>query len=436
MLKRAVFLMFFVLFLTAHITHSQMFEEWQPIEEPSAGNSFGVGARYMGMGGAGVAFCNDASALIYNPAGLARIKRIELTLGMTHQRFKNQTGYLNFGSTPYYQNVDRLQSNTRLGSAGLVLPIPTYRGSLVFGLGVNRITSFDHTFKNVYTLSQSMQPIQMELISESGGIYVWSVGGAIDISPNTSLGLSLNFWNGKDDYTYIDSLAFFVADTFYEINDDWEFKDDYSGFNLKFGIMLQPNKYLSLGGVISSPVWLTVDEEYFLNTDSTPYYPNDTLIYIYYIEETGYPKWKLTHPFSFTFGGAFNFKNLLLAADFNYTDWTQLQYREGYRSGVKNIDVKEYYQDVFKWHIGAEYLVPQISGKLRAGFYEDPLPFKSSHLKSDRRFITLGLGFLIDQVMTLDISWNRGFYDFEYPELDVREKYTTNKIFITTAYRL
>jgi len=432
MLKRSFFLIVVVLFLTVQVSFAQMFEEWQPIEEPSAGNIFGVGARYMGMGGVGVAFCNDAQALVYNPAGLAKVKRIELTLGMTHQRLKNQTGYLNLGSYPYYQNVDRLQSNTRFGSIGLVLPIPTYRGSLVFGFGVNRVTSFDHTFKNSYSLSPSARPQQLELISESGGIYVWSVGGAIDISPNTSLGLSLNFWDGKDDYTYIDSLAFFVADTFYEINDDWEFKDDYSGFNLKFGLTYQPNKYLSLGGVISSPVWLTVDEEYILRIDSTHSYDD----YIYYIEETGYPKWKLTHPFSFTFGTAFNYKNLLLAGDVNYTDWSQLEYREGYRSGVKNIDVKEYYKDVFKWHIGAEYLIPQISGKLRAGFYEDPLPFKSNHLKSDRRFLTLGLGFLIDKVMILDISWNRGYYDFEYPKLDVKEKYTTNKIFITTAYRL
>ncbi len=432
MLKRLVFLIIVVLFLTTQISFSQMFEPWQPIEEPSAGNFFGVGARYMGMGGTGVAFCNDAQALVYNPAGLAKVKRIEFTLGMTHQRLKNQTGYLNLGSYPYYQNVDRLQSNTRLGSVGLVLPIPTYRGSLVFGFGVNRVSSFDHTFKYIYSFSPTARPEAMELISESGGIYVWSVGGAIDISPNTSLGLSLNFWNGKDNYTYIDSLAFFVADTFYEINDDWEFKDDYSGFNLKFGIMIQPNKNFSFGGVISSPVWLTIDEEYSLNTDSTHSYDD----YIYYIEETGYPRWKLTHPFSFTFGGAFNFKNLLLAGDINYTDWSQLEYREGYRAGLKNIDVKEYYRDVFKWHIGAEFLIPQISGKLRAGFFEDPLPFKSNHLKSDRRFLTLGLGFLIDKVMTLDIAWNRGYYDFEYPELDVKEKYTTNKIFITTAYRL
>jgi len=428
--------LFFIFFFIG-TAFSQQFEEWVDIEEPSAGNFFGVGARYMGMGGVGVAFANDASALIYNPAGLAKVKRIELTLGMSHQRFGNETGTPKGvkvpADKPYFLDLKRIQSNTRLGSAGLVFPLPTYRGSLVLGLGVNRIASFDNTFKFVYALDSSTRPDAMELISESGGIYVWSLGGAIDISPTVSLGLALNFWDGRDNYTYIDSLGFFSADTFYEINDDWEIKDDYSGFNLKFGALFQPNKYFSFGGTVASPVWLTIDEEYIITYDSTHSF-TDTIYYVQYPPE--YPRWKPTHPFSFSFGSAFNFKNLLLAADFNYTDWTQLEYREAVEPGRKNIDVKDYYRDVFKWHIGAEYLIPQISGTVRAGFYQDPLPFKSNHLKADRQYFSLGLGFLIDKVMTLDIAWSHGFYEFEYPNIPAIEKYRTNKIFITTAYRL
>jgi hypothetical protein len=295
------------------------------------------------------------------------------------------------------------------------------------------MASFDNTFKFVHALDSSTRPDTMELISESGGIYVWSLGGAIDISPTVSLGIALNFWDGGDNYTYIDSLAFFSADTFFEINDDWEIKDDYSGFNLKFGALFQPNKHFSFGGTVASPIWLTVEEEYIKSYDFTHSF-TDTIYYFEYPPE--YPRWKLTHPFSFSFGGAFNFKNLLLAADFNYTDWTQLEYREGFKSGLKNINVKDYYRDVFKWHVGAEYLIPQISGMVRAGFYQDPLPFKSNHLKADRRYFSLGLGFLIDKVMTLDIAWSHGFYEFEYPEIRAIEKYRTNKIFITTAYRL
>jgi hypothetical protein len=423
------------IFFFMGIAFSQGFQEWKNIEEPSAANFFGVGTRYMGMGGVGVAFANDAYALVYNPAGLAKVKRIELALGMSHQRFGNETGRPSGSKIPvgpYFLTENKFQSNTRFGSAGLVFPVPTYRGSLVFGLGVNRVANFDKVFKYTYGLSSGELPFADELISESGGIYVWSLGGALDISPNISLGLGLNYWDGKEDYGLKrdqDYIAY--GDTFTVLYDD-EISDNYSGFNAKFGILIQPNKYLSFGGTLDSPVWLTIDEEYILRTDSTS--ASDSFFYL--TEETGSPRYKLTHPYSFSFGGALNFKNLLLSGDFNYTDWSQLEYREGYRIAEKNRNVKEFYKDVFKWHIGAEYLIPQLSAQVRAGYYMDPFPFESKSLKTDRRYFSLGLGFLIDKVMTLDIAWSHGFYEFEYPNIPAIEKYRTNKIFITTAYRL
>lgn len=436
--KLALFQIFILVFIFFFIgtAFSQGFQEWMNIEEPSAGNFFGVGARYMGMGGVGVAFANDAYALIYNPAGLAKVKRIELALGMSHQRFENETGRPGGAGSPvgpYYLGEDKLLSNTRFGSAGMVFPVPTYRGSLVFGLGVNRVTDFDKVFKYSYGLSSDDLPTADELISESGGIYIWSLGGAIDISPNISLGLGLNLWEGKENYGLERYHNYAVNESTFELWYDDEIYDDYSGFNAKFGILIQPNKYLSFGGTLDSPVWLTIDEEYTLRTDLA--ITTDTTEY-FYDETSGYPRYKLTHPYSFTFGGALNFKNLLLSGDFNYTDWTQLDYREGVDIGEKNRNVKDYYKEVFKWHIGAEYLIPQLSAMVRAGYYIDPFPFESKSLKTDRQYFSLGLGFLIDKVMTLDIAWSHGFYEFEYPNIPAIEKYRTNKIFITTAYRL
>jgi len=49
------------------------------ITETSTGNFYGIGARAMGMGGAHIASVLDGTALIYNPAALSRIRRIELS---------------------------------------------------------------------------------------------------------------------------------------------------------------------------------------------------------------------------------------------------------------------------------------------------------------------------------------------------------------------
>jgi long-subunit fatty acid transport protein len=435
-MKKITFSLIIFILLFPILSFSQEFTEWQPIEEVSAGNFFGVGARAMGMGGAHIACVNDATALIYNPAGLARIKRLEFSLGLTHQRFENETGFLGSilpqGSNPYYNNINRLQSNTRFSSASFVYPVPTYRGSLVFGLGVFRMMSFDKTFKYTYSLGPRYHPVAEELISESGGINMWSFGGAIDISPSISLGLGLNYWHGKEDYTLESEFSWWQGDTLFEIRYNDEIYDDYSGFSAKLGMSVHPTKYFSFGFTLESPTWFTIDEEYILRTDSTHTYDE----YIWLIEESGFPRYKLTHPYRFGMGAAIHFKNLLLAGDINYADWSQLEYREGFDIGEKNRNVKEYYQDVIRWGAGAEFLIPQISGKIRTGYYSDPLPYESRYLESDRSYLTLGFGFLIDRVMTIDFAWVHGFYDFKYELDSFKEEYTTDRFFITTAFRL
>lgn len=53
--------------------------------------TIGVGSRAIGMGGAFVATANDASALYWNPAGLARLERSELLL--VHTRWLAETDF-------------------------------------------------------------------------------------------------------------------------------------------------------------------------------------------------------------------------------------------------------------------------------------------------------------------------------------------------------
>lgn len=436
-MRRIPFLAIILLLFFSALSFSQEFTQWQPIEEVSAGNFFGVGARAMGMGGAHIACVNDATALLYNPAGLARIKRLELGVGLTHQRFENETGFLGTPGIqealiPYYNNVSRLQTNTRFSSASFVYPVPTYRGSLVLALGVFRVMSFDKSFKYVYSIGPQYHPAAEELISESGGVNVWTAGGALDISPNISLGLAFNYWSGKEDYTLESESSFWHADTLFQIRFNDEIYDDYSGFSGKFGLSVYPSKYFSFGFTLDSPTWLTVDEEYVLRTDSTHTYDE----YIWLIEERGFPKYKLTHPYRFGMGAAIYIKNLLLTGDIHYADWSQLQYREGFEIGEKNRNVKEYYREVIRWGVGAEVLVPWISGKIRAGYYSDPLPYDSEFLESDRRYLTLGLGFLIDRVMTIDFAWVHGFYDFKYEFDSFKEEYTADRFYVTTAFRL
>jgi len=399
------------------------------VDEASAGNFFGVGARAMGMGGAYIAVANDATALFYNPAGLARVKRIEFSGGLTHQRLRNKTGDLTLvgiQSPGINFNDGRLQSNTRLSSANIVLPVPTYRGGLVFAFGVNRVKSFDRAMK--FSLGEN-GPKGIE--SESGGIYLWSFGGAIDISPNVSVGGAFNFWSGTDNYSWLYENQYSNLDTLYRYKYDDTIKDRYSGFSLKLGVRVQPYKFLVIGSTIESPVTYTIKEDWTQTTDIVYYQPSD-LVDQYY--DSGSPEYKISLPFSLGLGVALNFSNLLLAGDINYADWTQMEYKRLAEMADANRVIKDSYTDVLRWHLGAEYLFPTIGTSLRVGYYQNPLPYKSTWIKKDRAYFTAGFGFLIDQVMTLDLAWVHGGWETNDFNIDLGEKYSTNQIFLTTVY--
>jgi hypothetical protein len=266
------------------------------VYEPTAGNFFVVGARALAMGGAHIAVASDATALIYNPAGLARVSRIEFAGGLTHQSADNATSWQIIGQ-PY---DGPSQNNTRFSSANIVMPVPTYRGSLVLALGVNRVHSFDRTMDYQYV--PAVGSIETGAESESGGLYLWSLGGAIDVSPNVSVGAALNLWTGRDNYNWFKEVSVINhPESDYRYDDI--IKARYSGLNAKLGVRIQPSRIFVIGGTIDTPVTLTIKEdvEQFTDTSETSYYE-------YFSDE-----YKVSLPFSLGAGFAFHLEHLTLA---------------------------------------------------------------------------------------------------------------------------
>ena len=63
-------------------------------EEIAIGNTFGLGARTMGMGGAFLAVADDFTTLYWNPAGLAQIRKFELFSGLSHSELGAETEFI------------------------------------------------------------------------------------------------------------------------------------------------------------------------------------------------------------------------------------------------------------------------------------------------------------------------------------------------------
>jgi long-subunit fatty acid transport protein len=408
-----------------------------PITEISAGNFFGVGARGLGMGGAQIAAGMDGTSLVYNPALLARIRRLEVLAGMSHDRLSNDGNDYSgrWISDPTMEGKSK--SFTRLNAVDLSVPIPTYRGSAVVGFGINRVMSFDHVFR--YGRSTSAIESTFEERGEeheTGGLYLYSVGGAIDLSPRVSVGAALNLYHGKDSYTwdYFSKATHTVAGSDPIIHVD-EFSEyitgEYTGVSAKVGMAVSLNPQLSIGATVESPIDFNIDGEH---TEVGWYYPDEY-------------EYDLKHPFSFGAGAAYFIDRVQLALDLHYTDWRQLEYTE-YADMIAANDLFDlYYREALSVNLGAEYMIPRMGAKVRAGYMYDPIPYAGFLVRNDREFVTLGVGFLIDRMMTLDIAFITGSYEYTHPDPGagpgaavsadaVFEEYSVNRIYVTTAFRL
>ena len=96
----------------------------------------GYGARSLSMGGAFSAIGDGSSGMYWNPAGLADVKNGQVYLESYNLFYRNNTSFLgNSFANPF--NV------SRVNGLGILYPVATVRGSLVFGIGFNRIHHYD-----------------------------------------------------------------------------------------------------------------------------------------------------------------------------------------------------------------------------------------------------------------------------------------------------
>jgi len=424
---RLLICLIFVFLLTAIATAQDL----DRFEEVTAGNFYGVGAKQMSMGGAGIAASWDGAALYYNPAALARVHRIELQMGINHEKFTNESRqpagrYQGFNSLK--NSASESLTKTRLGSVNVTIPAPTYRGSLVLAFGANRVASFDRiSLYNVIDDSSGLLIEDYAKEFESGAIYLYSGGMGVDISPKISLGLALNIYSGSDnfnyDYYFRDEPLDESGSAFTRVT------EDYIGVSLKGGMLVRPNEYLSIGATMETPLDYQVEYSYADDYEQ------------YYIE------YDLTRPFVFGAGLAFRFSTFTLAADAEYTDWSQLSYNDNAAMELDNDSLALIYQDALNIRLGGEFQIPSAGLALRAGYFSTPLPYNERYINNDRDGITLGFGWLIDGVLMLETAYVRGSFERKYtaPNYDyisyplqagkVTAEDTFSRLYLTLSYR-
>ena len=267
------------------------------------GVEFGVGARALGMGGAYIGVSDDYTATYWNPAALTQIRRIEGFGTMSYTQFNDEVT----ASTGALTDKD---TYTRFNSIGLAYPIPTYRGSLVFSLGYNRVRPYDSNFGySFFNASPGDSVGQRWSEVEEGGLNNWALAIATEVAPSFSVGAAFNIWSGKNEYQYsfIEKDAFNIY-TFDAFRSDESIQSDFSGYNFKLAAMYHPSSLLRLGVTLGTPTTLTVKEQWRVYEETNA---DDGGQSTY--DDGGRYEYKISSPIALGAGASINVAGLLLA---------------------------------------------------------------------------------------------------------------------------
>lgn len=135
-----------------------------------------IGARMVGIGGAGIAGVADPAALFTNPAGLAYYTNSELAGALSSLSTTEEARFFPPGADPNL--ADRDIRDTQLGSVAYVYRAPTVRGSFVAAVGYNQVNSFDRNFvfsglNNTNSITDSFLPYadEFEVREDDAGYY-------------------------------------------------------------------------------------------------------------------------------------------------------------------------------------------------------------------------------------------------------------------------
>ncbi len=411
-------------------------------------NEFGPGARAMALGGAYMPVAEDYTATYWNPAGLAQIRKMEFYAGLGRNNNSNRISYQ--GTV-----TDNSHGYTTLNSAGLVFPLPTYRGSLVFSIGYHRVNSFSdyHRFSGSPLIASAGGRFnQSEETTSDGGIHQWSFGGAVDVTENVSLGASLNLITGSNNLNviYMERDPNDVINNTRTFDASFEVNPKYTGASAKIGSLFRPMRNLRVGLTITTPSYLSVEE----NSNYFEEWEPDTGRILTYSEDS-FRKYKLQSPWRFEVGAAYKYKIVQLSGSVEMVNWTETRFSSSILDGDgRDVDseinsrLRNLCRETANYKLGTEVIVPQIGAKLIAGYRYQASPIKASGetVKSDRQYVSAGASFLLDKQVKIDLAYERGWWNKSTTDnllgkdendnpLFTNEKITTNRFLVNFSYR-
>ena len=438
-MKKYLFIIFIAHFYTLQ---SQTASEAIHIVE----NEVGYGARSLSMGGAFTPLGDGPAGMYWSPAGLADIKNGSFYFESYFLRYKNNTSYLE----ELHVNPFNL---SRFNGVGAIYPIATIRGSLVFGLGFNRIHHYDGlmSFSGYSNVNNGLEfPIDVdgqslnyafdqgvrryEKIMNNGARDQITLSFGIALSPDLSAGFSVSRMTGTETYDF-EFLQQDIADNFQQFPSDFlnyelfqSLETKTKAIKMRAGVKYNFSPF-RFGFSMALPYNINVEENHGtqerLIFDNSDY--SDAI-------QLGYYDYKILIPATLDFGAALvTESNLTLAMAFRVQDWSQMEFNlMDFASSsdeyaiLKNENdlIAEEYKSVTQLRFGGEYLLPitnTFGCVVRFGLVYIPTAKTSG--SEDRATTSLGIGIPIYDRIIFDMA-----YLFSYQRKISRDSYVPSEV--------
>lgn len=452
-----------IIFIAVTSVSAQNFNDALRLSDPDIITS----ARALGMGNAYLSLSNDFSASLFNPAGLALIKKMEFSSGLNYNSFKNDVQF-------FSRNTNYSSTSTNFNQIGFAFPLPTTRGSMVLAFGYNKFKDFNRALKFsgfnnsnnslIQDLTGNNDDIAYELglsypvydgnnkylydetkingklnqsgnIFQEGGLNSWQFSGAIEFQENLFVGININIINGnfnrnreywEEDLNnnYPSQLLLDSSDPNTADFQSFYFNDiirwDVSGWNATLGLLAKVDENLNLGATIKLPKSLEVKEVYTVDANAK-FGTGKTYLLDPPIENR--VEYTIKTPIELGAGASYSINGLTVALDANFIDYTQMEFSAGFDTRTrenKNKEISDVFKNVINLNAGLEYILPLTGITLRGGFMYLPSPFKDDNSDFDKKFVTAGIGFKAGPRLIVDVGFAHGWWE------DIGDNYGSN----------
>jgi long-subunit fatty acid transport protein len=388
------------------------------------------GARPAGLAGAYVSAANDVHALVYNPAGLARIKRFEASIGLLQEQ---NTMESNFYGTP--SSIETRDGAMELLSAAF--PVPTYRGAFTGAVGAYRMFS---SYLDLHYTGFDPNTGERDdyLLQQTGALTSYNIGLGVDLASVLSGGISfflvdgsiesLRQW-GRNFTNEVPSRQRFLAD---------EVKMDVDGVGAKLGGQFFILPGLQAGLVFTTPVMLSARGTGLTETSEHIDNGIDS-----FFQSFGSVTADYVLPFRVDVGLSGEWYGLLAEVDVTWTDWTEASI-DGRR--LRNQSLQTMFREVFDVRVGAEWTLPWIPARIRGGYARIPNPLlymqsdrvdiedlERAEIITERQQWSVGAGGLVGKVLTLEAAFTHTEGERATPSISHRRE--SQSFVLTAAYR-